>query len=184
MVGANGAGKTTLLRVLCGLIEPEDGVVQWRGAPTSTRAPEFQRELCYLGHQPALKDDLTGRENLRFGMALRDLAPTTGREAAIDAALAAVGAGGFADRPTRSLSTGQRRRIALAALPLAAAPLWLLDEPVANLDDAGRSVVAALVAKQLAEGGLVIAATHQELGLPPDRRDELVLGASRPSVRS
>ncbi|NBU24841.1 MAG: cytochrome c biogenesis heme-transporting ATPase CcmA [Gammaproteobacteria bacterium] len=179
VTGANGAGKTTLLRVLCGLIEPEEGELWWRGSRISLRSPEYQRALCYLGHLPPLKDDLTGRENLRFASVLRSTSAPGGREAAIGAALAEVGAADFADRPTRSLSTGQRRRVALAALPLSEASLWILDEPIANLDAAGQAVVASLIARQLARGGSVIAATHQELGLPASSRDELVLGADR-----
>lgn len=179
VTGANGAGKTTLLRVLCGLIEAEEGELQWRGSRISPRSPEYQRELCYLGHLPPLKDDLTGRENLRFGMSLRSSSTPRSRESAIEAALAEVGAADLADRATRSLSTGQRRRIALAALPLSSAPLWILDEPIANLDVAGQAVVASLIARQLARGGSVIAATHQELGLAASSRDELMLGGAR-----
>lgn len=179
VVGHNGAGKTTLLRVLSGLLEPDEGEVRWEGRPVDLRSPEFQREFAYLGHQPPLKDDLTGRENLRFSVALRGNLPVRGGDMAIDAALADVDAAGFSDRPVRSLSTGQRRRIALAALPLATARLWLLDEPVTNLDAAGQGVVAALVARQLESGGIVVAATHQDLGLGAGRCVPLPLGRLR-----
>lgn len=176
VTGANGAGKTTLLRTLAGLLEPEDGEIRWSGQPVRTRSLEFQREFIYLGHQPALKDDLTGRENLRFGAALRGATPPGGLGPAIDAALADVGAAALADRPVRSLSTGQRRRIALAALRVSAARLWLLDEPVTNLDAAGQAVVASMVAAQLEAGGIVVAATHQDLGLGPGRCAQFVIG--------
>ena len=178
-VGDNGAGKTTLLRVLAGLLEPDEGEVRWEGRPVDLRSPEFQREFAYLGHQPPLKDDLTGRENLRFGVELRGRLPARSSDTAIEAALAGAGAAGFADRPVRSLSAGQRRRIALAALPLATARLWLLDEPVTNLDAAGQAVVAASVARQLESGGIVVAATHQDLGLGPERCVPLPLGRLR-----
>ena len=176
VVGDNGAGKTTLLRTLAGLLEPDEGEVRWNGQRVETRSLEFQRDFVYLGHQPPLKDDLTGRENLRFGLALRGTAPAGGAERAIDAALAEVGAAALGDRLVRSLSTGQRRRIALAALRLTAARIWLLDEPVTNLDAAGQAVVAAMVASQLDAGGIVVAATHQDLGLAPARCPQLVLG--------
>jgi heme exporter protein A len=176
VVGDNGAGKTTLLRTLAGLLEADEGEVRWNGQPVDTRSLEFQREFVYLGHQPPLKDDLTGRENLRFGLALRSALPVRGREPLIDAALADVGAAALGDRPVRSLSTGQRRRIALAALRLTPARIWLLDEPVTNLDAAGQGVVASMVARQLDAGGVVVAATHQDLGLAPERCPKLLLG--------
>lgn len=177
VVGDNGAGKTTLLRTLAGLLEPDAGEVRWDGRRVDTRSLEFQREFVYLGHQPPLKDDLTGYENLRFGLDLRGAAAPDGDlTPVIDAALAEVGAAALGDRPVRSLSTGQRRRIALAALRLTPARIWLLDEPVTNLDAAGRAVVAAMVAAQLDAGGVVVAATHQDLGLAPERCPRLLLG--------
>lgn len=179
VVGANGAGKTTLLRVLSGLLEPDEGEIRWQGAPVRVRSPEFQQQFVYLGHNPPLKDDLTGRENLQFGVALRSVGVQAHGGADIDAAVQEVGAAAFADRPVRSLSTGQRRRIALAALRLAGARIWLLDEPVTNLDAAGQGLVAGLVAAQLEAGGIVVAATHQDLGLPPTRRAELALEPCR-----
>lgn len=97
--------------------------------------------------------------------------------AAIHEALVRTGAGEFAMRPVRTLSAGQRRRVALAGLVLAAVPLWLLDEPTTNLDSAGQELVAVLVAAHLAAGGLAIAAVHQRLGLEPARLRELNLVA-------
>lgn len=176
VVGDNGAGKTTLLRTLAGLLEPDEGEVHWNGQRVHTRGLEFQREFVYLGHQPPLKDDLTGRENLRFGLALRGNVPEDGAGSAIDAALDDVGATTLGDRLVRSLSTGQRRRIALAALRLKPARLWLLDEPVTNLDAAGQAMVASMVVAQLEAGGVVVAATHQDLGLAPGRCRQLLLG--------
>ena len=82
----------------------------------------------------------------------------------------------FAERPVRTLSAGQRRRAALAMLCLQRLPLWVLDEPVTHLDAAGQSLVARLVAEQVGEGGIVIAATHQDLGLSSEVRQELQLG--------
>jgi heme exporter protein A len=175
VIGANGSGKTTLLRVLCGLLEPDSGRILWRDRPVGTRTPEFQREFVYLGHHPPLKGDLTAIENLTFTAALRAI-PRAGRDPAVSRALQRTEAVRFADRPVRTLSAGQRRRVALAMLCLSAAPIWLLDEPVTHLDAAGQALVARLVMEQLQDGGLVIAATHQDLGLPAASRDELTLG--------
>ena len=179
VIGANGSGKTTLLRVLCGLLEADSGQISWKGAPVEPRSPEFQRDLLYLGHHPPLKGDLTAAENLGFAAALRGF-PAAERRTVVEGALQRTEASRFADRPTRTLSAGQRRRIALAMLCLGSAPIWLLDEPVTHLDAAGQALVTRLVTAHLEGGGIVIAATHQDLGLPAGSRDELVLGR-RPS---
>ena len=175
VIGANGSGKTTLLRALCGLLEPEAGALRWQGQTVAPRSPEFQRMFCYLGHQPPLKGDLTAVENLMFVAALREV-PWASRRVAVAQALQKAEASRFAERPVRTLSAGQRRRAALAMLCLQRLPLWVLDEPVTHLDAAGQSLVARLVAEQVGEGGIVIAATHQDLGLSSEVRQELQLG--------
>jgi heme exporter protein A len=158
--GANGAGKTSLLRTLCGLIYPEEGRVLWNGHDVRADLREFHAALAYLGHEPPLKADLTGRENLRYWIGIRRrLAPGD-----LDAALARVGGASWGERLVRTLSAGQRRRVALAGLALLAVPLWVLDEPTTNLDADGRQLVGSLIAEQLARGGMVIAAVHH--GLP------------------
>lgn len=175
VVGANGSGKTTLLRTLCGLLEPELGALTWQGEAVAPRSPEFQRLFVYLGHQPPLKGDLSALENLMFMAALRDI-PHAGRPAAVAAALRRAEAHRFSDRPVRTLSAGQRRRVALALLCLHRVPLWLLDEPVTHLDTDGQALVARLVGEQLSSGGTVIAATHQDLGLPTEVLQTLSIG--------
>src|SRR4051812_47138503 len=105
LTGRNGAGKTTLLRVVAGLLEPEQGEVLWRGESARSKRDEFHSELAYLGHEPPLKGDLTGQENLRYSIGIRRAVAAT----EIDAALARTGAQGFADRAVRLLSAGQRR---------------------------------------------------------------------------
>jgi heme exporter protein A len=162
LTGRNGAGKTSLLRVIAGLLDAEEGLVSWRGLPTRRIRHDFHAELAYLGHEPPLKGDLTGRENLRFSTAIRrEVNP-----AEIEAALARTAALAFADQPVRTLSAGQRRRVALAAVLLSQAALWLLDEPTTNLDADGQQLVAALIAEHLARNGLVVAAVHHALELP------------------
>ncbi len=173
LTGANGAGKTTLLRALCGINHLEEGRVFWNRRDVREDREGFHAALVYLGHEPPLKPDLSGAENLRFWMGMRrNISPT-----AIHDALAGTGAGEFATRAVRTLSAGQRRRVALAGLLLAAAPLWLLDEPTTNLDSAGQEMVASLLDAHLASGGLAIAAVHHRLAIEPARIRELNLSA-------
>jgi heme exporter protein A len=160
LCGANGSGKTTLLRTLCGLIYPEEGRVLWNGENVRRDLPAFHAVLAYLGHEPPLKADLTARENLRYWIGVRR--HLTSEELAV--ALARVGAGPWCERQVRTLSAGQRRRVALAGIALLSVPLWLLDEPTTNLDAEGRELVGELIREQLARGGMVVAAVHH--GLP------------------
>jgi heme exporter protein A len=159
LTGSNGAGKTTLLRVLSGLIYPEEGDVLWRGANVRADLGAFHAELAYVGHEPPLKADLTARENLHYWVGIRR--PID--RAAIERALDEVGAEDWRDRAVRTLSAGQRRRVALAGLALLAVPLWLLDEPTTNLDTAGQSLVNRMLEAHVARGGMAVAAVHHEL---------------------
>lgn len=174
LTGRNGAGKTSLIRVLAGLLEPEQGEVSWRGKPARAIRHEFHAELAYLGHEPPLKGDLSGEENLRFSIGIRRLVSRT----EIDAALARTGARAFADRPVRTLSAGQRRRVALAGVLLAQSVLWLLDEPTTNLDADGQNLVRELIGEHLDRQGLVVAAVHHSLDLPAGKLIPLELGAA------
>ena len=174
LTGANGAGKTTLLRALCGLNHLEEGRVFWNDQDVREDRDAFHAALVYVGHEPPLKPDLSGAENLRFWAGLRRLLSP----AAIAEALHRTGAGEFGSRPVRTLSAGQRRRVgSLAGLLLADVPLWLLDEPTTNLDSGGQDLVAALLDAHLQSGGLAIAAVHHGLGVEPARRRELNLSA-------
>ncbi|MEZ5459200.1 MAG: heme ABC exporter ATP-binding protein CcmA [Steroidobacteraceae bacterium] len=171
LTGPNGAGKTTLLRAVAGLCEIERGRVQWRGLDTRRDARPFHDECSYLGHEVPMKGDLTARENLRFSVGLRRQVGGEAQRAVLDR----VGAAPFADQLLRSLSAGQHRRVALAALLLCATPLWLLDEPTTNLDAAGQRVLMELMDEHLGAGGLILAAVHHELELPGRRIDRLEL---------
>lgn len=174
VMGRNGAGKTTLLRVLAGLLEPESMDLHLGERKLQPRDPDYQAALGYLGHEPALKADLTGAENLRFAVGLRRLIG----EPELAAALRRVGAQDFAYRLVRTLSAGQKRRIALAGLYLSGARLWLLDEPATNLDETGQALVTSLIEERLATSGLVVAATHQDLGLSAERCLRFELGGT------
>jgi heme exporter protein A len=158
LVGANGAGKSSLLRLLAGLIPPAEGALLWAGEEALADRAAHARRLRYLSHADALKPALTARENLLFFARLWGGDP--------DAALAALDLLSLAELPARVLSSGQKRRLALARLALAPAPLWLLDEPTVGLDVASVARLGALLARQREGGGMVIAATHLPLPLP------------------
>jgi heme exporter protein A len=154
--GANGAGKTTLLRTLAGLTQPAAGTIRWHGHPIGD---EYRREMLFLGHAPAVKDELTVLENLEFSARISDLGSSDYKEALRRLAIAHL-----ADLPARFLSQGQRKRAALARLALSArVPLWLLDEPFSALDDEAIGRVSALCEAHLAAGGMVVLTSHQDV---------------------
>lgn len=159
--GPNGSGKTSLLRMLCGLLLPAQGEVRWHGVDIQAQRSEFFTELAYVGHLHGIKEDLTPRENLRFAQAL------TRRRHGLDIeqALAQVGLYGFEDLPARTLSAGQRRRVALARLLLSDAPLWILDEPFTALDKTGKALVETLLEQHSEAGGMAVLTTHQPVVL-------------------
>ncbi|SPA42144.1 heme export protein (ABC superfamily, atp_bind), cytochrome c-type biogenesis [Cupriavidus taiwanensis] len=168
VLGANGSGKTTLLRVLCGLASADAGTLQWHGRPLRAADPEFQQALAYLGHANGIDIDLTPAENLRF--AARLIGHHAGRHAdageraaSVARALAAQGLERVAHVPVRTLSQGQRRRVALARLALAPRTLWLLDEPVTALDADSCARFQRQLDAHLAAGGMAVIATHQLL---------------------
>ena len=162
----NGTGKTSLLRCVAGFLHAEEGQIRWQGKTVAADRDAFHWDLAYLGHDTALKADLTALENLRYGCALRRRNP----DAALQAALTHMGLDRIDPRqPVRSLSTGQQRRVALARLSLWDARLWLLDEPAANLDPAGQQVLEQLLQLHLEEGGSALLATHHALNLPAGR---------------
>ena len=161
--GANGSGKTSLLRILCGLLTPAAGEVRWKGSRIGELREEYSRQLVYLGHAPAVKDDLTAVENLRFSCAIAGV-DTFEVEAAIERFSVP------ADAPIKKLSQGQRRRAALARLCVSSGiPLWFLDEPFAALDRLALKVTEDLIAGHVAHGGSVVYTTHQHDALGAGR---------------
>lgn len=170
--GGNGAGKTTLLRVLAGLLRADAGSLEIDGhtADASARA----HAIAYLGHLPALKADLTALENLRFLCGLHGRRP----KQLPGAAMAIVGLAGHEDALARQLSAGQKKRLSLARMWLSPAPLWLLDEPYANLDLDGINLVNRMVQAHLRSGGAALITTHGAYAAPPVRTRMLELGAA------
>jgi heme exporter protein A len=173
VVGPNGSGKTTLLRAVCGLTRAEYGAFIFRGAALHGNPRAFRSELVYIGHENGLKSELTALENLR---ALRDIAAQR-RRLSLHAALKRVGLEGFEDRPVRTLSSGQRRRVALARLLVAQATLWLLDEPFTALDQAGAKLVNVLVEDHLEAGGGIIFTSHIPLALTKGSPRQVMLSS-------
>lgn len=161
LTGSNGAGKSSLLRLLAGLLPPADGKLLWHGQDALLDLPAHARRLRYLGHQDALKPALSARANLALFARLHGGDP--------EAALAALGLSALAELPARVLSSGQKRRLALARLALAPAALWLLDEPTVGLDAASVERLGPLLAAHRLRGGMVAAATHLPLPLPDAR---------------
>ena len=175
--GRNGSGKTTLLRALCGLLHAESGSIRWRGEDIRELAEDYHRDLLYFGHLNGIKGDLTGVENLRVAATL-DADPLA--DDALFAALGRIGLAGFEDLPTRMLSQGQKKRVALARLILSKAPLWILDEPFTALDTDAVDLLQGLIAGQVAGGGAVVLTTHQEVPLTRGNIRRLTLGDGPP----
>jgi heme exporter protein A len=158
--GPNGAGKTSLLRMIAGFLPPAAGTIRLRGDGADiTDDEERGKFIGWLGHHDAAKPQLTPRETLTFFSRLYGVA------GAIDEALDTVGLSRASDLPCQYLSAGQKKRLALARLKLSNRPVWLLDEPLAALDTDGKTLAANLVKAHCASRGIVIAATHEALGI-------------------
>jgi heme exporter protein A len=161
--GVNGSGKTSLMRMLCGLLQPASGDIQWRGQSIRKQGEQFRAEVAYLSHSNAVKDELSALENLRISARL------AGEEVSQQGACSALrrlGLQGCEDLPAKLLSQGQKRRVALARFLMTGKPLWLLDEPVASLDTTAMALLETMLEAHLARGGMVVLTTHQEVRTP------------------
>ncbi len=159
--GPNGCGKTTLLRILCGITLAESGLVLWCGKDIRSSRAEFYSELAYVGHNHGIKLELTPRENLRMSMVLSGRDNAAGLAQALDQ----VGLSGSEDIPCASLSAGQRRRVALGRLYLTPATVWILDEPLSAIDQAGSAEFESLLCRHAGNGGITVLTGHQELSV-------------------
>jgi heme exporter protein A len=157
VTGRNGAGKSSLLRLVAGFIRPAGGQLWLEGGDSELSIAE---QAHYLGHQDAVKPSLSVAENLRFWIDFFG-----GGAINVEDALESVGLGGIAELPAAYLSAGQRRRLSIARLLAVKRPIWLLDEPASTLDAAGKDRLTGFMQSHLAEGGLILAATHGALGL-------------------
>jgi heme exporter protein A len=157
---------------MAGLLRPFAGTLAWDGVPVASDPDAHRARVHYVGHLDAVKPVLTARENLAFWAAMGGIADT--RIAALDA-LDRLGVPHIADIPGRFLSAGQKRRLNLARILAAPAPLWLLDEPSVALDRAGIARLEAVIAEHRASGGMVAVSTHADIDLPG--ADSLELGA-------
>jgi heme exporter protein A len=160
VLGSNGSGKTSLLRVVGGLLLPDEGQLHWHGVALRAADPEFLAAVAYVGHANGIDADLSAAENLRFAMRLAGGAASPQR---IAEALRAQGLDARSDAPVRTLSQGQRRRVALARLSLLRRPVWLLDEPSSALDAVFREHFHVQLQAHLNAGGMAVVATHEPL---------------------
>ncbi|MEM9062927.1 MAG: heme ABC exporter ATP-binding protein CcmA [Pseudomonadota bacterium] len=166
--GPNGAGKSTLLRVISGMLPPMGGDVRYQNVSLQADRASLQEQIAYAGHLDAVKPALTVRQNLALWAGIFGVG-----DAGIDPVLDRFGLGAISDRPVAQCSAGQKRRLGLARLPVIGRPLWLLDEPTVSLDADATALVADLIRDHCADGGLVVAATHIDLGLADPRVLEL-----------
>ncbi|HSC75147.1 MAG TPA: cytochrome c biogenesis heme-transporting ATPase CcmA [Pseudomonadales bacterium] len=171
--GENGSGKTTLLRILAGLSRDYTGSVLWNGDNIRQQWPVYAQDILFLGHQPALKAQLTARENLQWYARCADVT-----DEQIDSALQALGLRSKTDIPCHQLSAGQQRRTALARLMFSRHKLWLLDEPFTAIDAKGFAPILQCLRLQIERGGIVVMTTHhgmENMDLP---HKTLTLGAA------
>jgi heme exporter protein A len=161
--GPNGSGKTTLLRALCGLGVPASGDVRWEGQSIRKLGESYREHVSYLGHLNGLKDELTGLENLRFATGL---AGRLAEEHEISDTLARLGVEVCQDLPTKLLSQGQKKRVALARFLLLRTRLWILDEAFTALDVHAVDVLQAVISEHVDQGGMAILTTHQSVSIP------------------
>jgi len=184
VLGPNGVGKSSLLRAIAGLLPLADGAVLGEGGAADL---DLAEQAHYVGHADALKGVLTPRENLQFWAAMLAPLPNPANKGGArlakagttaEEALDRLGLPHVLDLPVNALSAGQKRRVALARVLVAARPLWLLDEPMTALDEAAQRLFVAVLREHLAAGGLAIAAAHGAIDLVGAR--QLRLGEVSP----
>ena len=152
--GANGTGKTSLLRVICGLTAPTGGTILWNQLATNNIDCRYYEHLAYLGHKNALIPELTARENLEYTFEGNQSMNRT------SSVLEAFDLNNYLDQYAEKLSNGQIRKIALSRILLSEKTLWILDEPVANLDTSGTQFLLTEMQAHLDQGGMLITTSN------------------------
>ncbi|MHB8534695.1 MAG: cytochrome c biogenesis heme-transporting ATPase CcmA [Sulfuricaulis sp.] len=161
VTGVNGSGKTTLLRTLCGLTRPHEGAIRWHGAPIQELGDDYRSQFAYVGHSNGIQGELTPVENLRAGACLSGNA----EPARIRNTLERLGLAAYSHFPSKILSQGQKRRLALARLVVQDKPLWILDEPLSALDVESVALLTQILQQHLAHDGLIVMTSHQEMAV-------------------
>jgi heme exporter protein A len=173
VLGGNGAGKTTLLRVLAGLLRPHAGTARVLGAELPGERWRLPERVGYLGHEPLLYRELSGRENLRYHADLHGVS-----QSRIDTVLTELGISDRADEPVRDLSKGLVQRLAVARAILHDPPLLLLDEPRANLDPSAAELTEPLIGRS--SGRTRVLVSHDVQGALDESDLALGLKSGRP----
>lgn len=161
LIGPNGSGKSSLLRMMAGLLRPYDGQLLWDGEDALDDFDQHGANLHYVGHHDAVKSVLTVAENIKFWAELRG-----GNDAGIAEALKIFDIKHLYDTPGQFLSAGQKRRVNLARIIAAPAPLWLLDEPTTALDKATIKRLETAIQNHRDSGGMVVLSTHSDVDMP------------------
>ncbi|HEY6731483.1 MAG TPA: heme ABC exporter ATP-binding protein CcmA [Solirubrobacterales bacterium] len=181
VLGPNGAGKTTLLRILATLLRPSGGKVSVLGCALPNEAWKLRGKIGYLGHEPLLYRDLSGRENLRFQARLHGVEREQA-EARIEELLRAVAMERRADERVAELSAGMRQRLSICRCVLHLPELLLLDEPDSNLDVEGRELARELIGP--GSGCTRVVVTHDPERFLPEADQVLRLGIGETAVVS
>lgn len=159
--GPNGSGKTSLLRILCGLAQPDTGAILWNEKNIHDHRQDYLNEMSYVGHVNGIKMELTALENMTIAGALS----VTDKNIFSLEALDKMGLAEYDNTPARKLSSGQRRRLALARLLITDARLWILDEPLTSLDNYGRQMMRDMISAHAADNGITVLATHDPVDI-------------------
>ena len=169
LIGPNGSGKSTLLKVLSGLLDATDGDVLADDTSILNHTEWLSENICYLGHKNALKREFTVLENIEFWAGIN------GKQDLVTSSMLKMGIEYLEGTPARYLSSGQARRAALARALCQDASIWFFDEPTVGLDEEGLGLLANAMTTHLDKGGMIICATHVDLGVPDEKIVELNL---------
>ncbi len=161
VTGINGSGKTTLLRTLCGLTHAATGEVRWHGSTIRELGDDYRNQISYIGHSNGIQGELTPVENLHAIACLSGNVDTD----LIKKTLVRLGLGAYNHFPAKILSQGQKRRLALARLMVQQKSFWILDEPLSALDVKSIALMTDILMEHLAQDGLVVMTSHQEIAV-------------------